>query len=269
MRRRAEFAAKGWYPSDGDRLRRLLSGWLKDASDEAAVGVVVPHAGYAYSGHVAAAAYARARVPDHVVVLNPNHTGLGAGVALWPEGPWETPLGDVPADETLTRLLLRHAPVTEDPLPHRVEHSGELQLPFLKMRNPQVRVAVICVGTHDLRELQRLGDGLAKAIEESGEPTLIVASTDMSHYLPEEEARSKDEAALEYVKRLDEEGLFEAARRLWPQGAGMCGAAPVAAAVRAAKALGASEGVLVKYATSGDASGDRSQVVGYAAMLLR
>ncbi len=224
-----------------------------------AIGILAPHAGYVYSGAVAGATYARVHVPDRAIVLCPNHTGRGAPVSLWPDGAWATPLGRVPVDADLVRSLRASPLVTADREAHRFEHALEVQLPFLQLRRPEVAIAPLCLGPLSYRECEELGRAVAGAAREH--PTLLVASSDMSHYVPLREARVKDQRALDRLLALDPRGLYDVVRR---EGITMCGFVPATVMLVAAVALGAREAELVRYGSSADASGDEDEVVGYA-----
>ena len=229
-----------------------------------ALGVLAPHAGYVYSGGVAGATYARVRVPDRVVVLCPNHTGRGARVSLWPGGSWRTPLGDVPVDAETTGALLAAGAAEADVEAHRLEHALEVQLPFLQARNPRVALTALCLGPLAWPACRDLGEAVARAAGAAG--ALVVASSDMSHYLPAATARRKDERALERMLALDPQGLHEVVLR---EDISMCGFVPATVMLVAALERGAREAELVRYGHSGEASGDDAAVVGYAGVLVR
>jgi len=228
-----------------------------------AIGVLAPHAGYMYSGAVAGATYARVDVPERAIVLCPNHTGMGERVALWPSGAWLTPIGRVPVDVSLNRDLIASGLVVEDREAHRHEHAAEVQLPFLQLRRPEIAIAVLCLGPLSLDRCRELG--LAVAAAARRHRALVVASSDMSHYLPARVAREKDELALDRLLALDPEGLYEVVRR---EDISMCGFIPATAMLFAAKELGAREAELVRYGSSADATGDESSVVGYAGAVI-
>jgi len=224
-----------------------------------ALGVLAPHAGYMYSGRVAGATYARVDVPERVIVLGPNHTGMGERVALWPGGGFLTPIGRVPADAELGRDLVASGLVAEDREAHLHEHSLEVQLPFLQLRRPEVSVAALCLGPLSYARCAELGAAVAAAARRHR--ALVVASSDMSHYLPASVARQKDERALERLLALDPEGLYAVVRR---EDISMCGFVPATVMLVAARELGAREAELVRYGNSAEASGDEESVVGYA-----
>lgn len=256
-----------FYPDDPQQLREMLQPWLKsDQVRQPATGVVVPHAGYVYSGMIAGATFARVEVPQRVVILGPNHHGLGHPAAVYAEGNWLTPLGSVPVDAAFAAALLRSCPGTvADQAAHRFEHSLEVQVPFLQLCNEQLRIVPVCLGHLSLQELLAIGDGLGGLIAADGEPTLIVASSDMTHYEPGETARRKDLRAIDQLLQLDPKGLLETVRA---DHTTMCGVLPATVLLAAARHLGCSEAELVRYGNSGDVTGDQSEVVGYAGVVL-
>lgn len=250
-----------------DRCYEGAEGGLLPAGRGRAVAAVIPHAGWVYSGGVAAKVYARLALPETTIVLCPNHTGVGARLALWPDGAWLSPLGAIPVDDDLARLLLAECPDLEpDALAHRGEHAVEVHVPFLLRERPGARLVPIVVGTHDERLLASLGEGIARAVRACGKDVLIVSSSDLNHYEDHETTLVKDKLAIDKVLALDAPGLLEVCTR---EEISMCGLAPTYAAIEAAKRLGAKEALLVDHKTSGDVSGDFDRVVGYAGMLVR
>jgi MEMO1 family protein len=256
-----------FYPSDPDDLRAEVRGYLSQASSTnqtpvRALGCIAPHAGYVYSGHVAGAVFARVEVPRRCIVLCPNHTGMGRALAILSEGAWQTPLGDVPIDGELAGALKRRFPdLQEDSAAHRAEHAAEVELPFLLLRQPALRFVPIALGTGQFEILEQLGKALADVIAAQNDSILIVASSDMNHYESDTVTRVKDHRAIERILTLDARGLFDVVTQ---QSISMCGFGPAVAMLTAARQLGAKSAELVKYATSGDVSGDRERVVGYA-----
>lgn len=228
-----------------------------------ALGVVAPHAGYVYSGGVAGAVYGRVDVPPRVVVLGPNHTGMGDPVALYTGEAWRTPLGVVPIDRELTAALAAGEDVTADALAHRHEHSLEVQVPFLQRARPGVSIAALCLGPLPLEACAALGRAVARAAKAAG--ALVVASSDMSHYVPAGVAREKDRHAIDRVLALDPEGLYATVRR---ERITMCGFVPATVMLFAARELGAASAELVRYAHSGEVTGDERSVVGYAGVIV-
>jgi AmmeMemoRadiSam system protein B len=266
MLRKAVFAGD-WYPGDPGRLRTALESYVGDTvEDEDVVGVVAPHAGYMYSGHVAGAVYRQVRIPDTVVVLCVNHRGLGARAAVMGSGHWETPLGPVPIHHELAEDLKKRVDfLEEDDAAHAREHSLEMQVPFLQYRNRDVRIVPICLQRLDFSECGSLGQALAEAVKVLSEAVLLVASTDMTHFEPQKDAKRQDMLAIERVLEVDPRGLYDTVTR---HGISMCGFIPTTSVLCACKALGVTKGRLVRYATSGDVSGDYSSVVGYAGISL-
>lgn len=259
-----------FYPATPADLDRALDEYLAQSSPfgssvQLTRVAVVPHAGYIYSGKIAGATFARIDVPRHVVVLCPNHTGLGRARALWCRGAWRTPLGDVEIAEDLTECLQRHARLDDDELAHIREHAIEVELPFLMRRQPRVRIAPLCLQRLSLAECLELGEALAAGIRAFEERVLIVCSTDMSHYIPAELAAELDRAALAQVEALDPEGLY---RTVSERRISMCGFVPTTVGLAAARALGAEHAELVRYGNSGETSGDFERVVGYAGALV-
>jgi AmmeMemoRadiSam system protein B len=228
---------------------------------------MVPHAGYMYSGHVAGAVFAGLEIPKLCLVLCPNHTGKGCALAIMSEGAWETPIGSVAIDgEFAAALKQRCALLQEDSAAHRNEHAAEVELPFLQMRQPQLRFVPIALGAGQFEVLEELGEAIADVIAAQTEPILIVASSDMNHYESDAITRAKDHAAIEPILSLDARSLFDVVTQ---QRITMCGFGPAVTMLTAAKKLGATSAELVKYATSGDVSGDRNLVVGYAGIVIR
>ncbi len=255
-----------FYPAGAGALDRALSDALPALPRERAVAVVVPHAGYVYSGKVAGAVYGRVEVPRDVVILCFNHRGAGAEFAAWPEGAWRTPLGDAPVNGELASRIREAFPETEfDEAGHRGEHSGEVQVPFLQKVRPDVRIVPVALSTGiaggDFERLRAFGRALATL----GDDFLVVASTDLNHEESQESTLAKDEAAIREIERLDEEGLRRVLRE---RQVSMCGFAPTIAAIAYAKARGARVARTVMHATSGDVTGDYARVVGYVGMII-
>jgi len=260
-----------FYPRDADELRSDVQEYIAqpgsvDAAPVKAIGCIAPHAGYMYSGHVAGAVFARVEVPRLCVVMCPNHTGMGRALAVMTEGAWETPLGEVPIDTEFAQALQQRFPALQnDSAAHRAEHAVEVELPFLQLRQPELRFVPVALGTTQFELLEQLGLALGEVIARQSEPVLIVASSDMNHYQSDAVTRAKDHRAIERILTLDARGLYEVVTQ---QDISMCGFGPAVAMLTAARRLGASSAELVKYATSGDVSGDRRMVVGYAGVVV-
>jgi AmmeMemoRadiSam system protein B len=228
---------------------------------------VAPHAGYMYSGGVAGAVYANIDLPRRILVLCPNHTGNGRPLAIMSSGTWETPLGPAPIDEPLANELKNRFPLlTEDAEAHRSEHAIEVELPFLQISRPDFTFVPVALGTAHFDVLETLGDTVAEAVKTEGEKILIVASSDMNHYENDAVTRVKDHKAIERMLALDARGLFEVVMK---EEISMCGFGPAIVMLTAARRLGATSAEMIKYATSGDVSGDRDLVVGYAGVVVR
>lgn len=257
-----------FYPASPAALRGDLESYLSPQSEPMrAIGCIVPHAGYIYSGAVAGAVFARLEIPLRCIVLCPNHTGMGHPLAIMKEGGWRTPLGTLAIDTELAERLLRAFPaLVEDSAAHRAEHAIEVELPFLQMRKPDLQFVPIAVGTSRLLLLGQLGEAIASVIQELGQEVLIIASSDMNHYEDDATTRVKDAKAIDKILAMNPTGLHETVMN---ESISMCGFGPAVAMLTAAKRLGASKAELVQYATSGDVSGDREMVVGYAGVIVR
>jgi AmmeMemoRadiSam system protein B len=247
------------------------TGSVIEPGPSSAIGCVAPHAGYVYSGSVAGAVYSQIEIPSYCVILCPNHTGKGAALAIMANTTWKTPLGDVAPDVETSESLLRSFPqLQEDSAAHRTEHAIEVQLPFLQARQPDLHIIPIAIGTRDFGMLRGLSEALAGAItaEEirGRKKFLIIASSDMNHYESDLITRAKDQKALERVIALDADGLWNT---VMDEGISMCGVGPTVVMLTAAKILGATSAELVKYATSGEVSGDSASVVGYAGVIVK
>jgi len=259
-----------FYPGDPDDLRAEALSYLSQSSSPKppvrAIGCIAPHAGYMYSGHVAGAVFAGIQIPRCCIVMCPNHTGVGRALAVMSEGGWKTPLGEVPVDSGLAQALKERFPeLLDDSSAHRAEHAAEVELPFLQLKQPNLRFVPIALGTSRFELLEQLGKALAEVIAVHDDPILMVASSDMNHYESDAVTRAKDHRAIERILTLDARGLFDVVTQ---QGVTMCGFGPAVAMLTAARQLGAKSAELVKYATSGDVSGDRDMVVGYAGVVV-
>jgi len=260
-----------FYPSEPEDLSREVEEYVSPAPTSAeivenAIGCVVPHAGYTYSGHVAGAVYRRLPARASYIILGPNHFGRGAPLAVVARGAWATPLGDALIDSALARELIQSCHLlTEDTLAHLNEHSLEVQVPFLQHLAKDFSFVPVAIGTGGYAALECLGHGVAKAVAEAQKRVLVIASSDMNHYESDYVTRLKDKKAIDKILELDAAGLYEVIRR---EDISMCGYGPAVALLTAAKELGATKAELIKYGTSGDVSGDRNLVVGYAGIVL-
>jgi len=238
---------------------------VKGEAKRLALGAVAPHAGIRYSGDVAGAVYSRIEIPRRVVLLGPNHTGRGADAALMAEGIWAMPQGEVPIDGDLAQQILGGAPrLRADESAHAGEHALETQLPFLQYFKDGFAIVPVCLRRQSAAECEEIGLAIARAVLEVGEPVLIVASTDMSHYETHTTARRKDALAKEQIAKRDPKGLCETVRA---EAISMCGLAPVMAMLFAVNRLGATRAEEAGYMTSGEINGDWDRVVGYLGMV--
>jgi AmmeMemoRadiSam system protein B len=257
-----------FYPADPRELTRLIR---KFSAEEPGVkksrarACLVPHAGYIYSGGVAGAVFARMILPKQILVLGVRHSPMGEDLAILSEGAWRTPLGDAPVDAGLAQKVKKACPgLREDGVAHSREHSLEVEIPFLQILDPGFSFVPVAVGTLHFEELRELGMGLARVLKERQEDILVVTSSDMNHYEPDETTRVKDAKAIDRMKAVDARGLFEACRK---EKISMCGLGPAVVMLTAMKELGVQSGEVVRYATSSDVNGDRDAVVGYAGMI--
>jgi MEMO1 family protein len=268
---RSPAVAGRFYPQKREALLREVDQYLEPESGDgtafpSAIGCIVPHAGYMYSGHVAGAVYRLLPPHSRYVILGPNHWARGAPLAVMSRGSWLTPLGRVELDPELAGHIREKCPIlAEDAQSHAGEHSLEVQIPFLQRLSGTLTFVPIAIAIADYRLLEQLGWAVADAILRSTEPVLIVASSDMNHYEPDNITREKDDKAIEKILQLDPVRLLEVIR---DEDISMCGYAPTIVMLTAAKKLGARGARLIKHATSADTSGDTDSVVGYAGVIV-
>ncbi len=263
---REPVVAGQFYPASPAQLRSMIQTLVDEkAAKKEVIGVVSPHAGYPYSGPVAGAVLSRIKFKDTFVILGPSHTGRGKPFSIMTEGSWKTPLGQVEIDSELgKRILDGSSHLQEDALAHQYEHSIEVQIPFLQYFKPDVRIVPIVLAHATPEIYKQIGREIAQAVKESRRDVVLMASSDMTHYEPQELAQKKDNEAIKAMLDLDEDELL---KRVEEMNISMCGYAPVAALIAAAKELGAKSAELVKYQTSGDTTGDYTSVVGYAGII--
>ena len=269
---RAPAVSGRFYPGSKPELERTVRELLArvpDARPAAARGAVAPHAGYVYSGFTAACVFARLAIPPLVVLLAPNHTGVchaPGGVSLWEGGAFRTPLGDVAVDERFAAELLAASPlVGVDHAAHAAEHAIEVELPFLQLLRPDVRIVPLVLAGDAWAECRELGLALAGLVRGGPEPVLLLASSDLNHYESARVSERKDREALAALESVDGEELLARCRR---GRISMCGRAPAACVAAAARALGASQGTVVDYRHSGWVTGDEDAVVGYGGVII-
>lgn len=257
-----------FYPSDPAELAALVQQFTKLEGNDArspAKACLVPHAGYVYSGHVAGAVYSRIAFPKKILILGVRHQPRGEKAAILSSGAWRTPLGDAPLDEPLADALRAACPLLrEDSVAHSSEHSLEVQLPFLQILQPGFTFVPIALGTVHFEDLLSVGEAIGRVIAASGEGTLLLTTSDLNHYEDDATTRIKDHKAIDQILARNPRGLFDTCR---DEAISMCGLGPTVAMLAALQTLGNARPELIRYATSGDVSGDYSAVVGYAGIL--
>ncbi|WP_321371656.1 AmmeMemoRadiSam system protein B [uncultured Desulfuromusa sp.] len=259
--------AGSFYPASPDELSSQLDDFIPAGQDPRNVsGLIVPHAGYIYSGKVAGEVFASAKIPREVVLLGPNHHGLGDNIAVSGVDAWSTPLGQVPVAVSLRNQLVNSIPeLSVDDRAHEYEHSLEVMLPFLLQRQPELRIVPISLGQLSLAACLKLGTALAKEIKSRQEEVLLLASSDMNHFSDAENNEKLDSLAIDAMTAYDPQRLYLVVR---DNRISMCGVLPAVIVMQAAHELGARKCRLIRYAHSGQVNGDNSRVVGYAGLTL-
>lgn len=267
MKRSPAVAGQFYYGTDA-RLREQVAQYIHtDTPKETVVGVMSPHAGLIYSGSVAGEVFSSIKMPQTFIMLGPNHTGLGSAISLMDAGEWEIPTGLFGIDSRLaSKIALNSGKVSRDTKAHIFEHSLEVQLPFIAYFSTEVKIVPIALLSASFDDCLDLARTIAEAVMDVDYPVVILASSDMSHYLPEKQARRQDAMALEKILALDPGGLYETVRK---ERISMCGYLPATVMLAASKLLGADSARLIKYATSGEVSGDYDSVVGYAGIIVK
>jgi hypothetical protein len=257
-----------FYPSSPDELTALVREYSQPKNGVIPVRVkacLVPHAGYVYSGHVAGAVFARIDFPQKILILGVRHQPRGERAAIISSGAWRTPLGDVAIDLDLAGRLCAASPLLrEDRVAHATEHSLEVQLPFLQVLARESTFVPVALGTVRFEELVELGEAIGRVLSDLKEEVLLLTTSDLNHYEDDATTRVKDKKAVERILAMDARGLYNACRDAQIS---MCGLGPAVAMLTALKAMDANRAQLVRYATSGDTSGERQAVVGYAGMI--
>ncbi len=258
-----------FYPGEkealADTIERLKP--EKDLPKASYRGVIMPHAGYIYSGKVAVTTASMALPKKRLIILGPNHTGFGKTFGMWSKGSWQIPTAELAIDEKLAQSILQSgSAIVEDTQAHKFEHSIEVELPILNYFFGDFKFVPIACQVSSLKEYKAAADQIFEAVKPIKEDVLFVASTDMTHYEPDATARRKDRLALDKIINLDEEGLVDTIKK---ENISMCGFAPVAVMISCLKKLGARKAQVALYQTSGDASGDYTSVVGYAGIVIR
>jgi len=259
--------ADRFYPGNPASLAKEVKDLIGTARNEKqkALAVISPHAGYIYSGGVAAETFREVVVPETVIIFGPNHHGRGAEVAL-STTTWQMPMGDVPIDLDLAAMILRRSDIIqEDESAHQFEHSLEVQVPFLQAMQKNLCIVPLVISHISYQNCEKVAQCISDCIKESGKEVLIVASSDMTHYEPRRIAVKKDSLALDKLLGLDAAGLY---RIIVEERITMCGFIPATIAILASLQCGAKQARLVRYTDSGEVSGDTEQVVGYAGVII-
>lgn len=267
---RKPFVAGRFYPKDAEGINKKIFSFIKGVQSPkvGAIGCILPHAGYDYSGKVAATTLLKVNIPERVILLGPNHTGCGCAYSIMVEGIWKTPLGEVKIDNKLAGLILSGSRYLEDDdLAHIEEHSLEVELPLLQYFKKSFEIVPIALMSNQINALKEIGSSIACAVKKSdyNGKVLLLASSDMTHYEQEDEARLKDKRAIDAILTLNEDRLTQ---EITDFNISMCGYAPVVVLLFAAKALGATRGDLAMYQTSAEVTKDKTSVVGYAGITI-
>jgi len=259
---------RNFYPDNPETLKKTIAGFVDtNQNREECKAVLMPHAGYFYSGGVAGKTISAVNIPDTIIILAPNHTGLGSPYSILSKGTWQTPFDNISIQEELAALMLENSKVfRQDEAAHIKEHAIEVEVPFLQYFNKNIAIVPVIICDFVLNNYRRAGQEIAEAVKKFAKPVLIVISSDLTHYESHESAKEKDQYVIEAVKELDEEKLYD---RVNTNKISMCGYAPACVGIYAAKKLGAQEARLIDYKTSGDTSGDFSSVVGYAGLIIK
>ncbi|MDT8318558.1 MAG: AmmeMemoRadiSam system protein B [bacterium] len=267
MESRYPVVAGTFYPADAESLNAELERFTPFVVEKKkAKGIISPHAGYIYSGSVAGELISTVAIPEKIIIIGPNHTGIGPAASIMPDGVWSLPNGDVNVDSGLAEKIIGNAEIlTPDRSAHEREHSIEVQLPFLLSQRSDIEIVPITLMGISLDSCRELGNSIARAIKSTDEDVLIVASSDMTHYESAESAERKDRMAIEKILALDPGGLLDVVTE---NRISMCGVIPATVMLFAAKELGAKRASLVRYTNSGEVSGDYEKVVGYAGMMV-
>jgi MEMO1 family protein len=265
---RKPVVAGQFYPSQKSGIEKQIKGFVdKDKKKEKVIAAVSPHAGYIYSGAVAGAVFSRVDLPSTIVILGPNHSGIGATASLMAEGEWEMPSGNVVINSELSNLILEESNyLKNDSIGHSKEHSLEVQVPFIQYFLEDFTIVPIALMQIDYQICEDVGSAIFKGIEKFNKEVLIIASTDMTHFESHEYAKKMDKLAINEILNLDPDGFYDTVKS---NHISMCGYIPTTVTLISSKLLGAKEAELVDYRTSGEASGDYDHVVGYAGLLIK
>jgi len=261
---RKAIVAGSFYPDTREEIINFIEKKLTIKGEKYnAISIMVPHAGYIFSGKTAMSVYNSINIPDQVIIIGPNHTGLGPPLSIMTEGIWETPMGNAQIDSELAENILTNSRYLKaDTFAHLNEHSIEVQLPMLIYFKSDFKFVPIVMGNYSIQFINDLSNAIIKAAESN---VLVVASSDMSHYVSRREAKELDSLAIEKIKNLDSLGLMEV---VYEYDISMCGSGPMAVAINYSKERGAKEAILLDYTDSGEVTNDTSSVVSYAGFVI-
>ena len=264
---RKPVVAGQFYPQTKTSLNKMLSKLIEVGSEKQdAIGVIMPHAGYIYSGYVAGATISKVDIKKTAIILGTNHTSTGSPFSIVTKESWMTPLGEVKIDVEIAESILKGSTILEeDNSSHLYEHSIEVEIPFLQYLRNDIKIVPIGISRGSIKEYIVLGKEIADGFKKVGRSALFIASTDFTHYESKDDAEERDRFAIDAILSLDEEKLFNVVKE---KNISMCGVAPTCTLISVCKNLGAKKAGLVKYQTSGDISGDYSSVVGYAGLII-
>lgn len=259
--------AGSFYPLDPEKLKQQIASFVKPITKKIKVkGIVVPHAGYIYSGGVAGKVYSQIEIPDRLIILSPNHTGLGVPFSINTQGVWETPLGEARIDKELAgQLMEMFSLLEEDHRAHAREHSLEVQLPFIQYLKKDFTFVPITLSHVSLEHCLKLGEAIAQVVTSQKNEVLLVASSDMNHYEEHEYTLRVDQLAIDKILRRDPAGLYHTVHE---KNISMCGIIPTTVMLAAVNEWGTQKATLVDHQTSGPTSGDYNRVVGYAGIVI-
>jgi hypothetical protein len=265
---RIPVVAGQFYPALAENLRENIASLIDNKVEKQdCIACILPHAGYVYSGRVAGETISQVKIKENIILLGPNHTGNGADFSIMTEGAWQTPLGKVEINSTLAQKILQSSKYLKaDTLAHSQEHSLEVELPFLQYFKTDFKIVPIAFMSSNVESLKEIGKEIADVIIKNGlkEKVLLIVSSDMTHYESQKIAQKKDQEAIQAILELNEDKLIEKVKEF---NISMCGIYPAIVMLSAVKALGAKKTKLVKYQTSGDVTGDKDSVVGYAGLI--
>ncbi|MCS7214253.1 MAG: AmmeMemoRadiSam system protein B [Candidatus Calescibacterium sp.] len=252
-----------FYPESDEKLRSSIKSLISTEPERNVIGVILPHAGYIYSGKIAGKTVSKIRIPERAIILCPNHTGYGETISLFPPGEWKFPGFSVKIDKEITEKLASKDVFQLDTGAHLKEHSAEVIIPFLYFKNPNIKISVVCMRTLHKDTLKKVSSALAEIYKEYKD-VLFVASSDMNHYEEDDISRKKDEKAIEKITQIDPDGFINVCYNM---SISVCGIAPIYTLLNLLKDIGVRNSEVVAYSNSGEVNGDLVSVVGYVGII--